>query len=177
MGLWVDTVYSKVDLISIVYVVFIVLLAFYLISFRNSINYFKFIYYKKRLSKQGVIFKESVCVVKLFEREFKTRAFKDTRTVTLKIPPRKTKCNCLVSKDWVTIFCRLKYFGVFKIAIDPLLIKLNDQEDNLFLNIIKKRVVEFKNITHYNDELIILITNEHMEVEKIVIPDMKSIMK
>jgi hypothetical protein len=175
LGLWVVKVYDEMDLYAIVYVVFIVLLAFYFLYFRNDLNYLKIVFYRYRLTKQGINYNNNECIIELFERDMKTTGFRDSRTVTIKTPPRKTKCNCLISKNWILVFCKLKYLGVFKVAINPVLIELTDKQTG-FPEIKKNRIVASENISYKGNDLVVLVKNSSIEVRKIIIPDIKSIL-
>jgi len=174
LNLWVGKVYEDMNLYSIVYVIFIVLLAFYFLYFRNYLNYLKIVSYQNKLTKQGISYNYKECIIFLFEKDTKTKGFMNNRTVAIKTPPRKTKCNCLISKNWILIFCKLKYFGILKIAINPVLIELTDKQ-TILTGIKKARVIAFENVSYESNDLVVSVKNSSIEVEKIVIPDIKSI--
>lgn len=142
---------------------------------QNYVIHIHYYFYKNKLTTVKIPFKTDTCIIEIFQKPKKVTPHMKNNIVYVQIPPRKIKCKYILTTDFILLFFKVVVFGVFRRSVQPILVKLNN-DDIKYLNIKENKIISFDNTSYEEDTLIVPLTTNVKEIEKINIPDFKELL-
>lgn len=144
----------------------LLILAYVLYQFSNFHKYLKYYHYQNKFSNNDISFSSGLCMIEIFQIPQKTTTVTRGHMVNIVIPPRKVKCNYILTSNLLLIFCSISILILFKRVLNPIIVKLEGNNEYP-ININESRMISKDEISYEGDSLIAQLNKSIDGIKKI----------